>query len=115
MVESNDSDPLNLTENKIALSARLHDFYDNRDKYKVVKRAHQDTIIIKQAIEGDNMTLIVEMEIKDLVPADFLVFIHNWAGFTKQFNPYIKSLTPMTATGTKYQTYKTITKAPWPI
>lgn len=61
------------------------------------------------------MTVLVEYEMKDLMPNDFIGFIHNWAGFTQKYNPYVKSMTPVQGCGTKYQTYKTVTKAPWPI
>lgn len=73
-------------------------------------------LIIRQASEGNNITMIVEYNnIKGLVPNDFIGFINNWAGFTKWFNPFCRSIESMKETGNLYETYKAVTKAPWPM
>ncbi len=80
-----------------------------------MKTGNNGTLIVKQLIEGNSATMMVEMDIEGLVPNDFVAFIDNWAGFTRRFNPYVRSIDPMVGTGDKYQTYKTVSKAPWPM
>lgn len=93
----------------------VQDYYNKRDTYKTVKTGNNGTLIVKQLIEGNSATMMVEMDIEGLVPNDFINFIDNWAAFTKRFNPYVRSIDLMSGTGDKYQTYKTVSKAPWPM
>ena len=67
MVEGG-SDPLQLSKNEKLFGAKLTQFWDNREKYAVIRQTEKDTLIIRQAVEGNVITVLVEYLIPGLVP-----------------------------------------------
>ena len=51
MVERND-DPLNLAKNEKLFGSKLEEIYKNREQYKIIRRAQNDTLVIKQRVDG---------------------------------------------------------------
>jgi hypothetical protein len=116
MVESSTlNDPLNLRANEKHFGTQLMTYWNNRERYPVLKQAENGNLLIRQIEEPGNLvTMLVEYNnIPGLTPDDFLPFMNQWDVFTRKFNPYCIGFDSIEAGD--YKSYKITSRAPWPV
>jgi hypothetical protein len=109
--EMEPSDPCNLHKYEKKHGALCNKFWETREQYKVAKEG--GGVIVRSAINDDRMVLLVEKRCEDMHPNDFLVFIRNYAYYTKKYDKEVKEIIHLGAdVGAAYEAFKITTNMP---